>query len=355
MWRTERVLSLMLTLMLMTGAVCEDAVIASQQLSGGETYKTIVLEPSDYCREVSSGATFYYPHTVEVRNTYKNAKFVEYKVKRNAYVEAGDPLCEFEVEIDEVALLTAQHALETAREAYEKGLKERQEAIDEKAREVSEDDFARRRNALELQRMRLELEQYTYEQTYSMEQQQASIDELIETRETNILCAPVSGTVEEIAYIRAGDSVGVGTMLVKLAPETDMLLRIDNENGAFQYGMTVTISGRISGDKVTLTGRVVASDTAAPQTERNGYAFVQVEPHEGELSDVGLRVTGKVDVLEGVLMLSKDEVNLSDGTAYVMLLDGDTVRNRYINAVTLRQMQYWVLQGLSQGDLIIQN
>lgn len=343
----------------LASAAAQSPNLISDQMIQTETVnysKTAVVEKTEYARDYNASASEYYPYTYTLAAEIDNASFLKYHVARSQQVKKGDVLAAFTLEVDEAAITAARLSLERAQREYETGAEKKREEIADLLNEQSSirDSYERELMTLRIRRTQLAYEQYCYQQECTIARLTEELAELEEANSSCYLYAPFDGTITAITYKREGEKVYANEGLVTMYREDGMLLRISNDQLYFRYGMPVTVTSGAKTDQQVYQGRVVAADNVLSENRRLGYAFIELEPFEGETPRLTrLTVTGTSEYLTDVMVIPRRAVTLDGGKYYVNCLVNGTLQKRYVNAGLMTMSNVWVLQGLNEGDTII--
>lgn len=319
--------------------------------------ETITVEKGVFERTYSEQASEYYPHTYVLRFEGDAARFGEYLVTRKEEVKAGDVLATFELDVDEVGMAAKRQALRRAQESYEAQTLQQQEAIQEQL-----DALAQERNPFEyeilmlrIERAQIALEQYRSEQERQIERLQQEIAEMEEKYSQTALIAPYDGVITSLTYKQEGEHLSKNEALITLYRTDDMTLRISNENAHFRYGMKVQVAVGPAKSRTILTGRIIAADDLLSESQRSGYAYIELDPFEGEYPTRGIppNVTASTYYAEDVFVLPRRAVELESGKHFVSKLSDGVVEKRYVTVAIQGITETWVLQGLEEGETII--
>jgi len=278
-------------------------------------------------------------------------------VRRGSEVKAGDVLATFTLNSDDIALPTRQLELERAiedRESRVSAMQENIAALNEQLA-VAADSFESEILSLRISRSELELEQYIYLQDRTIASLQAEIANLEATQSMDSIIAPVDGVIASVASKREGDAVSSGEVLITMYSTESMLIRVEDLSGDFRYGMDVSIEVGPTKGRTTISGHVVASDSILPDAYARGFAYIQLDPYE---DDGSLRLSsplarGNTEYLENILLIPRKAAVLEEGKYYVTLLVDGRPQKRYINHIMNTSSYSWVVQGLSEGDVVI--
>lgn len=358
MSKNKTALTLLVGLLMMTGtAFSESESLISDEMILAETVnysKTAVVQRGTYEKKSSSSCTEYYPYTYSLRCELSDAKFVEYRVERRSEVKAGDVLAVFSVPTDPVDLEARRLSLRRTQENYEAGKLQRQEKLEEVTRQhAAASPKERELLALKLRRMKVELEQYCYQQECALWDQEQVIAELEEEQNRSVLISPVDGVVTDVVYKREGERVWLNEKLITVAREDGMLMRVKNQSNDFRYGARVTVDVGPNKSRTALTGTVVSACNMLPENRRSDYAYIALDPYEEGLKLTRPSASYCSVYLENVLTVPRRALSLDGGKHYVEMAEGGIARKRYVNQAAQNVLASWVLQGLEEGDIII--
>lgn len=361
MSRSKTALAIFLCLCVpFAAAFAQQASLISDEMIQTETVnysKTAVVEAGVYERSYSASAAEYYPYTYALGVEVDNASFLNYHVARRQPVKAGDLLATFTLDIDEAAYTSTQLSLERAQKDYQTGIEKKTEEIAELLKEHSRitDPYERELMTLRIRRAQLAYEQYCYQQDCLIKQLQEQLTEMEEANSQNQLFAPFDGVIADLTYKRVGERVYANEVMVTMYREDGMLLRINNDNLYFRYGMPVTVSSGAKNDTDTYQGRVVAADNLLPDSRRLGYAFIELEPFEGGEKPrlTHLSAAGTSQHLADVMVIPRRAVFLENGKSYVECLVNGSLQKRFVNVGIMNTNDVWVLQGLAPGDTVV--
>lgn len=318
------------------------------------SYKTAEAELGAYERFTSMQASEYYPVEAALSYDGGDAKFVEYTVKRNDMVKAGDVLAVFAVETDEVALAGLRMELEQLEGDYASGKLDRAEEIGELTEQMrtEADQYAREVLALRIARAETALEQYVYQMETAVAEAKKAIVKMEAEAAECTLTAPFDGMISTTYYLHEGDRVPVGETLITMQRVDRMLLLVNNSQGDFRYGMEVKIQAGQAKERMEYTGRVVGADTQLPASRRSGYAFVEINGWDGE-KVVNPSVSAAACRLENIVLVPRRAIRLDSGKHLVYKMEDGALHRRYVNFVMQNSSHAWVIQGIEPGETII--
>lgn len=358
MSRNKTAILLLLCLLVCLGRVmAESESLISDEMIQEQTVnysKTAVVQRGTYEKKATTSCSEYYPYTYSLRCELSNAKFVEYRVERRSEVKAGDVLAVFSVPTDPVELESRRLSLNRAQENYESGKLQRQETLEEMTRQhATASPQERELLALKLRRLKVELEQYCYQQECALADQEKVIAELEEEQNRSVLISPVDGIVTDVVYKREGERVRLNEKLITVARTDGMLMRIKNQSNDFRYGARVTVEVGPNKSRTALTGTVVSACNMLPENRRSDYAYIELDPYEEGLKLTRPSASYCSIYLENVLTIPRRALSLDSGMLYVEKAEGGVARKRFVNQAAQSVSTSWILQGLEEGDIII--
>ena len=356
---SKRFLLLIFVLILFPRAsfATSDSLISQEMIqTESANYDTFTVEPVVYEKTSSGSVTEVYPYTYQLRFEQQGATFVEYLVRRGDEVKKGDVLAVFALEADEVSMTSNQLALKRMENSFSEGCLSRHQSIQEMKDQLLEtkDPYDQAILLLRIQRAEVALEQYIYQQELSIAKLQEEIAEAEEMLTQTTLISPFDGVIENIVFKREGDPISPTEALVTLYREDYLLLRVDNKDMDFRFGMNVKVEVGRNKNKTTLTGRVVGADTLLPQSRRTGYAYIQLDPYDAdEIRLTAPKAIVSTFYLENVMVLPRKAVTLESGKYFVNQLIDGVPRKRFVNLVMQSTAGAWIIQGLNEGDIIV--
>lgn len=346
---------LVMMLMLPACALGDDLIDDSLLVPETANYDTFTVEYGDYIKSASAGGYQVFPVEQHLSVKEGTARIVKLNIARNANVKAGDVLVTYEKEGSRAELESMKLTLQRTQESFELGKQERSESIRTLKSDMSDitDSYALKQAKIRLQQAQLDYEQYVFECEYDIRNQQKSIDELTEFFDDTQIVAPFDGIVTDLTTKGKGDTIYAGETLITLQSQDTYYIGIDNSNGNFRYGMSVSVGLGPRNKKTYLDGRVISAANILPNETKPSYALIEVY---GEVTESGLRnisVESNTIELKHVLLLPRKALSLSGGKTYVSILDGDMVQKRIVVSGHNTSSDTWVLQGLDERQQVI--
>lgn len=323
---------------------------------GGADYKTAQVQRGTLLSEMTASGSVYRPTYVDIRCKVYDARVAEVALTRAEIIEKGTYLGLIRSESSRADLAQTSLSLDRAEEALIEQTEQREEAIRKKQDSLQGLSAAEREIAeLEMRKMQIELEDYILRQERTIADLTEKEAEQTEQMEDKALYAPVTGSVAYFSYIMPGESLAYDQVLLTLQTSDPTLIRIEDEEGKWRYGMEVQVEYGSRSNLKTVKGRVISADNVLSATDATGYAYVQLEKDIPAEDLTQVKVHGEEIRLENVLLVSRNAHALYKGQQQASILDGASIARRYISAGFQDKNNTWVLQGLEEGQTVIVN
>lgn len=365
MFRTKRLLmflsaSLALLLIFTSAMADESAPAAAADASEETTIETIAAYEGVFSRTSQNVGTVYFPITANIKYEGQQGIFQDFTVRRGDFVEEGQVIATVLVEGDGIDRTNALLTLQRTREAYEKGCLDYEESIQQAYQVLSAatDSYEQEMQLLRIRLLESQYAQYCYQQEYSIARQEEELGEPVPANTVIEVTAPISGYVEDLLSIRSETLVGDGWVLGSISSIDAVLLSVPNESGTFRYGMDVTVSTGSGKEPTYYPGKVVASDNALPQAQRDGVAYVAVEYDPAAINPAALRnisIKGETMRIENAFLLPRSAVASEGKKYYVTLYEDGMMKKRYVLVGDNTPEASWILVGVEAGDQIVDN
>ena len=357
----NKILLPLMALMLMVlpcASVCAQAseVIDADAIKADEAnYKTSVVEIGELGRTMTTSVSEYYPLVTTVRYRGDTAEFVESLVKRGEEVKAGTHLVRIRVLYDSVAAAQQELQYERSRESYVSGCAERRQAIQSAtyALDGITDPYARQIAEYKLEKQKIQLEQYIYQQEKSLEKQKTDLEEMNARHAIEYIDAPCDGIVSDLQYNSEGTRIYDGTMICTISDESVLLLYSTAED--LRYGMNVTVSCGANKSRQDFAAHVVAAANCIPDATSN-KVLIQLDeyPEDGKVSRINPKVAYDKIYLSNVLVADRRSVTMNGGKNVITKLSEDgTTHRRYATVPFYVLDKVIFLQGVEAGEVLI--
>ena len=317
-------------------------------------YTTAQVELGSFTKSATAGASIYWPVIVDVRNPVRSARLDDLAIVRITELQEGDYLGSIVSEGSRADLSAARLSLTRLQEGLAQGVADRETAIAEAEQTLATlEGSAREAARLRLEKQRLELERYRLEQEHAVSAQEKTVAEIEENLEGAEVFAPVTGAIDYYSYVSAGDSLGYRQLLISVRRKDTYLLRVEDGQDRFRYGMEVTITYGPRNARKTCRGTVVSSDNVRRYNDTTGFAWIRLEEPLSVDEVTQPSIQAETLRVDGVLLIPRKASRLTAGKQMVTLLEGASLANRYVNIAANNTDWNWVLQGLEEGQTLV--
>ena len=291
----------------------------------------------------------------ERRWTEGSVRFDEFYVTSGTEVSKGDVLARFTTEENQVALEEKQLALERAQRDFTLGKQQRQDQIKQAEAALNGlSSYEARIQALNIQKLQSQYDQYVYQTEYSLAAQQEEIQKLQSQISETVLVAPFDGIVDSVVSFNQGDKVDPSQVLVTMYASDRLLISAEDAEGAYRYNMPVTVQIGNNDEVETYTGRVISASNILPAALKQGQALIELDGKlDPALAKRKVAVTGNDVDLHNVLLVNRSAIKKDESRRYVYVLDGETVKKRYVVEGENNMSTTWILDGLTEGQTLI--
>ena len=323
-------------------------------------YKTVKVQMGGYERVRTGTANAIFPLQFELRWEEDGTYYQQAAVTVGQTVKEGDPLVYFRRDEDRIALETLKlqlkrkresHAAEDARRlAAIAAAQENRNTLQEQGATAYELETAR----LNGEKLQVEYEQFLYTSGKELARLEEQLTEMEQAAQRNVLLAPHDGVIDSVTKLQTGDKVTPGQVLITMHATDKVLLKAERSSENLRYNTDVIIRiGNIDSPSI-YTGKVIVAANILPTGVSQDMTLIEVDQEiaEKDLKKV-IKYEGTVEALSNVLVVDQRAVQREEGKFYVRILDGDTVQKRYVAAVKVNAEKVWILDGLSEGQLLI--
>ena len=323
-------------------------------------YKTVKVQMSGYERVRTGTATVVFPLQFKLSWEEDGTYYQEAAVTVGQAVKEGDPLVYFRREEDRIALETLKLQLKRKQEncaaedarrlAAIAAAQENRNTLQEQGATAYELETAR----LNGEKLQVEYEQFLYTSGKELARLEEQLSEMEQAAQRNVLLAPHDGVIDSVTKLQTGDKVARGQVLITMHATDKVLLKAERSSENLRYNTDVIIRiGNIDSPSI-YTGKVIVAPNILPTGVSQDMTLIEVDQEiaEKDLKKV-IKYEGTVEALSNVLVVDQRAVQREEGKFYVRILDGDTVQKRYVAAVKVNTEKVWILDGLSEGQLLI--
>lgn len=315
-------------------------------------HQTVAVQKGSFIQTEKEKLTIVYTKEENLSWDKNNARYEEVFVRKNQAVKAGDILMSFKMDVSEAELTALRLRLQRAGEDLESGIASREEAIRELDETTRYWGYYDRTIALkQIEKLQAEYERFLYQMQQEISQLEEEIAEMEAEKENSVLRAPFDGIVKSVADWVYGGKVPVGQTLITIYSPDEFLLRCP-QNPNLRYNMSVGVEANASEE--LLPGTVISAANILPSSLNAGSVMIRLDA-KMSAQELGrtIRINAQTRILQDVLIVDSKAVNPENGKSYVYVLDGDMLRKRYVEVGVDSRETAWILDGLSEGMLVI--
>lgn len=363
--KAKRILALFLSmgLLVVSLAACGnevDATLADEELivPTEANYKTVQAEIGTFTDEAYSTVKAFYPVEKDLFYNEPDVVFSKLLVKKGDVVKKGQHLAAFKATVSEVPLEEKKLELKRTRNAYDRGKENRRAGLSDARKvlgQLSSGTTEYRIKQLEIEKSEIEYDQFVFSNDEKIKTLEKEIAKLSEAQDTQYLEAPFSGTIGIVGSFREGDKMDPTVPVLVLYSAERILLQLDNPNG-FSYGEEVEINAKVGGKDESMKAKVVCSPTALPSSLIAAPTYVMLETKGINIEKVSNVTVKSTSVfMPNVLTVDAEAVKMVNGQFYVSILEDNTLKKRYLTSVNFNKTDFWVLDGLSEGQTVVKD
>jgi len=329
-----------------------------------KNYKTAEVRLGSVEREMNAQARIDYDTETVIYEGEDVGILKEIYVYNNQQVAKGDVLAE--IELDNVYLADELEKLRLNVENAETFLalekQARQESIAEMAQGLSGlFGYEAETLKLRIEKAKLDYELYIYDTERQIGYWKKDMAEIEKKLEGILIISPVDGIVGRLTSLMAGNEIRPGAVVVYLYYITNFRLAINADTSNFRYNMDVEIG--IANDQF-YRGRIISNPLTAQPDGGNLDFKIEVFDVSEDPADIlslyntisrrRISVAGKTMDLKGVPVLPYNTIYNENGKRYVMLLEDNIVKKRYIQIGLFNFQSAHIVNGLQLGDRVIE-
>ncbi len=320
------------------------------------SYETYTLELSDYSYTFGAIASAKYETTpVYAELPYGTPVLLGYSVHNHHNIKEGTPILSYRLEFDEVYMAEQSLSLKRKSERFEVYKTKEEKRLSEVAESVSQLPSDSEAFAEALEDYQEQLKSYNE----YVEKTQEEIDELakeVAAFEDNgkvfTIKSPFSGIVEIPYWINSlRDGQEIATIM---NPYTD-IYAVDNEFEYFTVGQKVI--GDYSdpnGEKHTVEGRVLSTDSLLPLRLQSGSAYIRFEfPEDLETPPDSIHAVVETKRMKNVIRIPTSLVKNHEGAQYIELLTDEGITRKNIDVIMNADLDYIVLDETLAGAKVV--
>jgi len=328
-----------------------DSLISEELIVPEKTeYKTFTVTRGSLFNFTTGRASLEYLNSRELTWEVANSFFGQTLVEDGAAVKRGDVLMTFYSQVNQMELDAQRlQLIQRKQEVYDAKTAKRAaiNEVKEAAKELT--SYERKIADLEVEILQLDYDKYVYETDIEIAEKEAEIADMEKSMEAKELVAPFDGRVEILSNMVAGQQVDTSKKLIKLYSFENYFIVAGDEQD-LRYNMEVFVD--IGGDQ-TCSGRVITAENVLPSGLSSKVRIVLDEYIEATNISKRPMLTAYPERIGDVVQIDSDYIVFDGTKRFVYILDGDVVRKRYIAVGMTNRKAYWVLNGLSEGQTII--
>lgn len=344
-------------LLLFTGcadAVEEEVLLQTEDafVQDGVELVTTQVQRGDFYDEMNFVGSAVYKNSTTLYFEEAPVTFGRFLVEEGEYVTAGQVLAECEV------LLSEEEVGEKRREREEiqNTLLQVAECLTREIEQLEKEKKGLKGTELEIcnlqiKKKELELQQYKEE----AEQRLYTLDHEIAVWEgeksANQIVAPINGYIDKLAYVKEGEKLEEQRWMIRMHSEDEVYIQVSDKRGDLDCLMPVTVQA--NGTEF-YSGVVVQADNVLGDGLVTQKAYVVLEDKSVVLSELkNIVVIVKKPVLEGTLLVERNAVYTSKGKKYVLLVEDEVTKKRFVTVGPGSNSTICILDGISEGDSVV--
>ena len=279
-----------------------------------------------------------------------NSYYQKVWVTKGQSVKKGDWLITFtkqrsQAETDALKLELDQLKRDVAEE------KQRQEYAIEDATTAAEILTGREKTIaqLEIKKLQIVYERYVYETGLEIEDLEKQLATAEGTGELYGLQAPFDGTVSYIIAAQVGSKAKTATKLVTVRSSEDPQLWANYQTGLrYNLELVLDVAGK------AYDAKIVSSPNILPASVSSSQVIIEMET-KIEMNPSTFRSTYMIyhERLQEVPVVEGSYVFSDEGGSFVRILKDDEVHKRYVILGPSNRKSYWILEGVSAGDVLV--
>ena len=320
-------------------------------------YKTQTVQRGDFSFLNSWSAELYFPKKEALSAESDNSRLRQLLVKQGDEVKAGQLLAVVSADGSQADLEDKRFQIENAKEDMNKEKQNRLSQIhNEEAALAGLSGTDAQIKQLQIQSLQEAYHQYVYETEHNIALQEEELREAEKTMSQTEITAPFDGRVESVASFEVGDKIGKGDVLMTLYDESMFYLQVEDKEHKLYYNMDVTVEAGRRDETNTYTGKVVSAANSVSYKINDNIAYIALDGSvkAKDLQGMTLAVAAVTSDLQDVLLVDKKAVYSEDKKTYVYVLEGDSLRKRYVTIGERGNADVvWVTDGLEEGQIVV--
>ncbi len=342
-----------LSLLFLSGCGSDETLIEESLVDVEEqNVGTSTAEYGNLEAERTLSGTLYYPIRTELTSPVSGCAMKEIAVKQNDHVKAGDLIASLEP-VSEDQRSEKQRQIEQKKAEIEKvrNYTNQQIASYQQTMSASSDPNERQICQLKIQEQQMILDHMETEYADDIATLEAEMQQIQSVESVEGIYAPYDGVISNVYQIPEGTVLTEGRVIVEMYSEETVLVQAKNP-GDIRYGQTVQVFGGVGDMRTEYKGTVVGADNPLEDSLKNDWLYIRLEEEFDPQALVNIEIKATGYQVENVLVVKAAAVFTQKEQQYVYLLEDGELKRRHVIVGGSDGTNTWILQGLSEGDVV---
>jgi multidrug efflux pump subunit AcrA (membrane-fusion protein) len=330
-------------------------ILSSELLVTKETvYNTKVLKKEDVIRtaELESDPTYVSGKVVKTGSLEYVLK--EFRISRGQQVKEGDIIAVLQGTGNESDVRKLRLEIDYFVASYEETVENMADLVDAAAAMTVNSSYDEEIRQLKVKKAQAAYDAYVLSSEYRLNTMMENLKKAEEQLELTYLYSPINGFIKSVANgFKVGDRLKANTVLCTIYDSSSVLFFASNTGGNYVYNREVSLDIGRGSKLITVKGRVVSSPEVTPKGVMGNGIYVAVNPADLKYGADHANMKVEYLMMKDALLVEKSAMETDDGLTFVMLLDGSTLKKRYIVRGPGSGLMQTVIQGLNEGDELI--
>lgn len=302
-------------------------------------------------------ASLIYPSKTVIRYDGQDAIYVSSSVKHGQQVEAGDLIMTVtpktnpvDIEEKELELIRLNNNLENDLQLKNNELTALRNRIN-----TTSDNWEVQKLQLDLQMKELDLAYETARRKREINRKESELNQLHTASNAVEIRTSVSGIVSDLLLPAEGDTILQNTLICSIEDPSFCIIKAIS--CPFPFGSQVQITGKYGNEDLKMDAAITGSSSTDDLTADQFVSYLLPEKSDITFESVhNLSITGTTLELQNVLLIPTKTVHSNSDKNFVYLLMADGKRQKqYVKSKVITSDWTWVIDGLSEGQLITFN
>ena len=333
----------------------DSSILSSELLVTKETvYNTKVLAKEDVIRiaELESDPTYVSGKVVKTGNLEYVLK--EFRASRGQKVNEGDIVAVLQGTGNESDVRKLRLEIDYFVASYEETEETMADLVDTAAAMTVNSSYDEEIRQLKVKKAQAAYDAYVLSSEYKLSTMMENLKKAEEQLELTYIYAPINGFIKSVANgFKVGDRLKANTILCTIYDSSSVLFYATNTSGTYVYNREVSLNIGRGSKLITVKGRVVSSPEVTPKGVTGNGIYVAVNPADLKYGADHANMTVEYIMMKDALLIDKSAMETDEGLTFVMLLDGNILKKRYIVRGPGSGLMQTAVQGLNEGDVLI--